>query len=348
MHGFYFDRSEERLALAKEAADMALRIGPSLPDAHHALGQYYFHGSRDYERALQEYAIALQINPNNAHVLAAKGYVEWRQGYFESALENLLKALELDPRSSALAHGIGNTYFWMRRYHEAEQSFDRAVLLAPDQTLPYVLKARLRVSRDGTKEKAWEALEKATRTIEPHMLLDRNISGSWALVRVLYEDSERALAELLEGSVDIDPALYHLVLAELSGRMNRPDLARAYYDSARAVLESTVTEHPDDALVQSELALAYAGLGSKDEAIQAGTRAVEILPLSKDALDGTNPVAYLAQVYLMTGEPDAATAQLENLLSRPGWLSTHWLRADPIWDPLRKHPRFRALLGREQ
>jgi serine/threonine-protein kinase len=128
--------------------------------------------------------------------------------------------------------------------------------------------------------------------------------------------------------------------------MNRAEAARAQFDSARTILEAMTRERPDDAFFSSELAVAYAGLGLADEAVRTGRRAVEMLPPSKDAMDGTDPLAYLAQVYLMVGEHERAIEQFEVLLADPGWLSAHWLRLDPIWDPLRDHPRFQALLDR--
>jgi serine/threonine-protein kinase len=267
-----------------------------------------------------------------------------RQGRFEYALESLLKAMELDPRSSYLALEIGVTYFWMQKYPEADRSLDRTISLVPDQALLYIFKARNRVSWHGSGQEAWEALEQAPQEIAPDVLLVRGTSGSWALFRILYDDPASALAQLSAEHAETDPALYHLAAAELHGRMNRAEAGRAHYDSARTVLEAIVRERPDDTFFHSELAVAYAGLGLVDEATRTGAAAVEMLPLSRDAMDGSDPMAYLAQVYLMVGEHEHAIEQLEVLLANPGWLSAHWLRLDPIWDPLRDHPRFQALL----
>ena len=92
------------------------------------------------------------------------------------------------------------------------------------------------------------------------------------------------------------------------------------------------------------LGIAYACLGRVDDAIREGKMGVELLPVSKEAMNGATRVRSLAQIYVMTGEYDAAVDQLEFLLSRPGELSVALLRIDPIWDPLREHPRFQRLL----
>ncbi|NIM49605.1 MAG: hypothetical protein GTO22_10185, partial [Gemmatimonadales bacterium] len=226
------------------------------------------------------------------------------------------------------------------------RSLDRTISLVPDQALLYIFKARNRVSWHGSRQEAWRVLQGAPQAIGLDVLLLRSVSGSWALFRILYDDPDGALTQLSGARADMDPALFHLATAELHSRMNRAEAARAHYDSARTVLEAMTRERPDDAFFSSELAVAYAGLGLVDEAVRTGRRAVEMLPPSKDAMDGTDPVAYLAQIYLMVGEHERAIERLEVLLANPGWLSAHWLRLDPIWDPLRDHPRFQALLDR--
>jgi serine/threonine-protein kinase len=110
------------------------------------------------------------------------------------------------------------------------------------------------------------------------------------------------------------------------------------------VAEKTLKEQPEDVRVLSALGLAHAGLGQKEEAIRYGKRAVELLPVSKDAFSGWHLVASLASIYLMIDEYDAALDQIEYLLSIPSWISVPLLRIDPTYDPVRNHPRFRQLL----
>ena len=94
----------------------------------------------------------------------------------------------------------------------------------------------------------------------------------------------------------------------------------------------------------SFLGLAYAGLGFKDEAIRHGERAVENMPITKDAVMGTYPLYRLAEIYIKVGEYEKAIAQLDYLLSIPSNLSINILKLDPLYDPLRENPRFQRLL----
>ncbi|MEK6570496.1 MAG: tetratricopeptide repeat protein, partial [Bacteroidota bacterium] len=135
------------------------------------------------------------------------------------------------------------------------------------------------------------------------------------------------------------------LFAEVYGLMKQRELERAYYDSARVLLERKIFEQPEDARFHSALGIAYAGLGRKEEAIREGKRGVELLPISKEAWRGTYRVRDLARIYVMVGEYSAGLDQLEILLSRPSNMSAPWLRIDPTWAPLRNDPRFQKLIA---
>jgi len=121
-------------------------------------------------------------------------------------------------------------------------------------------------------------------------------------------------------------------------------LEQEQYDSARIFLEAKVKEWPEDARVHSSLGLAYAGMKWKEEAIREGKKAVELLPVSKDAWRGPYRVTDLARIYVMVEEYDAAVDQLEFLLSIPSEISIPLLRLDPVWEPLRDKVSFQQLL----
>ncbi len=127
-----------------------------------------------------------------------------------------------------------------------------------------------------------------------------------------------------------------------------PEAARAAYDSARVMLEGKLAQRPDDQRLHEALSRAYAGLGRRDDAIREGLRAVELWPASKDSFTSPEYVLALAWTYATVGEHEAAIEQLESYLSGPGAWSIEGLLLDPRMDPLRDHPRFQALLEREQ
>ncbi len=344
LYWFYFERSDERLALALEAAHAALEIDPELPDAHLALCYYYYYGSRDYQRALEALHKAGARGLPRSEYYATVANIKRRQGDFDSALASRRSAIDEDPRSPNHYWNLGITNLWMRNHIQAERSYDQALSLAAE---PVVLlnKARLYVAWQGNRQKAWESLRTGP-TVPLDLMLARHLSGSWALFRILYKDATEAQKVLRAGRSQLDSARFYLAYAEVAGRLGGREEASAHYDSARAVLTSILEERPEDAISHSELGIAYAGLGRHDEAVSAGERAVRLLPLSRDALDGTVPLMYLAQIHTMVGEADSAIGDIEALLEQPGWITTHWLRLDPVWDPLRDHPRFQTLLQR--
>jgi tetratricopeptide (TPR) repeat protein len=126
--------------------------------------------------------------------------------------------------------------------------------------------------------------------------------------------------------------------------MGQPEAAKAYYDSAQVSLESKVAESPEDHRLRSLLGKAYAGQGRKEDAIREGRHAVDLCPVSKDALTGPMRLGDLAEILVMVGEYDAALDEIERLLILPGGLTIHQLRLVPFWDPLREHSRFLRLL----
>ncbi len=134
--------------------------------------------------------------------------------------------------------------------------------------------------------------------------------------------------------------------AQIYGLMGNRQLERAYYDSARSMLETKVQERPDDERFRSALGIAYAGLGRKADAIREGELGVELLPMSKEAWRGAWRVEDLARIYTMVGEYDAAIEQLESLLAVPSPTAVPMLKIEPVWDPLRDNPRFQALLAK--
>ena len=121
--------------------------------------------------------------------------------------------------------------------------------------------------------------------------------------------------------------------------------ARAQFDSARMFLDITVRHWPSDPYYAGLLGLALAGLGRSVDAIREGKRAVDLVPVSKDAEWAGYLRANLARVYVLLDHQDEAIEQLEMVLSRPGPLSAGWLRADPFWDPLRGSLRFQRLVS---
>jgi len=168
----------------------------------------------------------------------------------------------------------------------------------------------------------------------------------------LYERDYKKALEQLE-SIDFDTHLEQifyfnkdLFYARIYHFQNQPTHAKTHTEQAREDIENKIREYPKDWRFYDALGLAYAYLGLKEEAIREGKRAVEILPITKDALEGIHPIENLARIYVLCGENEEAINQIEYLLSIPAGfiISIQSLQLDPIWDPLHQHPRFQQLL----
>jgi hypothetical protein len=121
--------------------------------------------------------------------------------------------------------------------------------------------------------------------------------------------------------------------------------ARAAFDSALVLLDSVLRELPDDRRVHAARGLALAGLGRRDEALREARWLRQSLIYREDAFAGPMLAEDHARISAQAGESGAALDEIERLLARPSFLSVHALRLDPLWDPIRHHPRFKALLA---
>jgi serine/threonine protein kinase/tetratricopeptide (TPR) repeat protein len=346
MYWFYYDHSDACLTMAKQAVDRAYELEPDLPEAHLALGHYYYYGHLDYDRALEQFAIARKSQPNNSQLLEWIGYVQRRQGKFEEALVNIKKASEMNPLASRLAFEVALTFELLRKYPEAERYYDRVISMSPDRPMPYAWKAQLYLLWDGKTDRARAVLQEGLETVkstENFEIID------WLVdIEVLDGNYHAALDRLSSKSEDVDNLNYFipnaLRYARIYKHMNNDKLAEKYYNEARSILEDKIREQPEDSRFHSALGIVYAGLGRKEDAVKEGKLGVELLTVTKEAMRGLWRVEALAKIYVMVGEFDAAIDQLKILLERPGWISIPLLRLDPAWNPLRKHPRFKKLV----
>ena len=343
---FHFsDRTATRLAAARAAVDSALSLDAALPEAHLALGQIHYWGELDYEAALREFRLAHAGDPGNGDIAWARGLVERRLGQWDQALASLRKAVELDPRSAVKNMDVFEVYLRQRQYAAAEQFVDRALALQPDAPI-YVFKAMMVVSRDGDLAAATRVLEQGARKAGLQKL------AAWtaqydlgaALWHRLPDSAQTAVDGATMTMVGSDSAGYYLLKARMRRLRGNLAASRAFFDSARTVLEGRTASRPDDPTLRAALGFTYAGLGRREEAIREGRRAVELQPPSQDTWLGVDLVRSLATTYAMLGEADSAVKQLRLLLEVPSWISVPALRVDPTWDLIRRDPGFRALL----
>jgi TolB-like protein/Tfp pilus assembly protein PilF len=343
-----FDPTEGRRQKARLNADEALRLQPDLPEGHLALGFSYYYGDRNYERALAEFEIARQGLPNDAQAYMAIGAIQRRQGKWAESTANLERAAALDPKGTNILINLASSHIALRNFETAKKILDRVMAIAPRSLEACGLKGFMAVLWKGDLS----AAEKAFSSVPP----ENDVSGlmTWGRAWILTLERKFPDAlELLEGfrgdtMFTTTTAPYPTAFAKglihlLQGDKTK---ARAEFEKAREISEKLLREAPGDAARHAQHGRILAALGQKQEAIAEGKHAVELLPESQDALDGPQCTSALAEIYACTGEFDEAFRLLDHLFAIPCNLTVPMFKLDPAWDPLRKDPRYQALIDK--
>jgi len=343
-----FEPTPARREKARLNADESLRLQPDLPEGHLALGFSYYYGDRDYERARAEFEIAKRDLPNEAEAYMAIGAIQRRQGKWAESNTNLEKAAALDPKNLSILFNLAYSYMALRNFEASEKTLDRAIAVAPQSFVTVGLKAYLAVVSRGDLTGAERQIFSLPADLDSNglvtwarswvLMLQRKFPEAFAVVQKFPGETL-----IIEGAPPLPKAFLEGTIQLLQGDKEK---AQPALEHAHLVSEQLLREAPDDAARHAQHGLILAALGRKQEAIAEGKRAVELLPESQDAFDGPKCIASLAQIYAWTGESDEAFRLIDHLLGVPNGLAISMLKLDPVWDPLRKDPRFQALIDK--
>jgi TolB-like protein/class 3 adenylate cyclase/Tfp pilus assembly protein PilF len=341
------DHTPARLARADAAIQALTRLGPNSGERHLALAEHLYWGYLDYDRARKELSLAQKSLPNEPLVFVLAGFIDRRQGRWDQSTKNLERAVEIDPQNPAVLQQIARTYDSLRRYADEQRVYDRAIAVTPKD-------GSLRAAR-AEIELNWHANpEPLISTVDALVAKDsseaKHLAWIWirgALWKRDLDGARRALAALpMDGCYDdtipFPRSWCEGVVAQLRGD---EAAASAAFSNARAEGAKFVAEQPDYAEGLCVLGMADAALGNKDDAIREGRRAVELMPVNKDAVRGPLLIQYLAVIYAWTSEKDLALEQLNIAARIPGHLSYGHLRLNPCWDLLRGDPRFEKIVA---
>jgi serine/threonine-protein kinase len=347
VHFLGIDHTSSRVALAKEARDVALRLGPDRAEPHLAAAMVAYHCYRDYDTALAEIAIAQRGLPNDGSIFSLPAYIARRQGHWEQCTMNLERAVKRDPRNVWLLTDAAQTYQYERRFSEAAVAWDRILAVAPGDANTHMARALLDLESRADMQPGHEAIRRIV-TEDPSAA--DGIAEKWlyfALCRRDAAEMASALASLPpEGIIPWNVRIPRSFFAGLAARV-RNDAAGAEtaFTAARVEMEEIVRQQPDYAQALCVLGMSDAALGRKQDALRESRRAVELLPVTKDALAGAAVLTNLAITYAWVGEKDLAIKQLEEVVRIPAPISYGQLRLHPFWDPLRDDPRFEKLMA---
>jgi TolB-like protein len=347
-----YDHTPERLSAAEDALKKAAELRPDSADTHLARAQHLYYVLQDYNGALSELDLARQGLPNDPRVVELTGYILRRQGKAEEGLRALQQAATLDPRNTLLLNQISASYMALRRYAESAAALDRALQIKPDDVGFGVIRAAMDLLWRADPEPVCRFVERVRRE-RPESL--PYVADDWGLCAFAKRDwarAEQALAALGDNPLFSDgPIILNRQFGEglLARAMHDEARARRAFTAARAAQEQVVQKQKDYAPALCLLGLIDAGLDNKQAALEEGRRATELLPLSKDGIDGPTVSAYFAMIAAWTGEKDLAIEQLSSVV-QPGVLEPVCtlygiLKTFPFWDPLRGDPRFEKIVA---
>jgi TolB-like protein len=364
-HWFVSPLAPAELEEVKSLIDRALALAPNSPEAHIALGLFFYWGHRQYEMALAEFNRTLELQPNNADARTYCAWVYRRRGEWERSLADSQRAEELDPRDARIPTNIGVTYIVLRLWKDAERAELRALAIDPHNTLAALFLLSSRLNATGDADWARRPLDSFPEGIKsvpggaggprgatgagdiravigmPVYLdvIERRFTNAFQAVEKEVVNDDRARVQQLAGRVAVQV---------LTGE---PDAAKSTGEEALPLLEARLRARPDDTLAVTELSWVYLALGRTTDALRLSRQNADTISIEKDALAGPIFQNGLAQIEARAGAPEEAIKRLRRLLSIPagGAASIALLKIDPVWDPIRNRPDFQQLLsGPEQ
>ena len=350
LYFFNIDHTSARLALAEAAVQAAFRLRPDAGETHLARAIHLDWGYLDYEGALAELEIAGHSLPNDSRIFAVTGAIRTRQGRLEEAIRSFEQAIELDPRNlnrlsqAALRYGVA------RRYAEQKFKLDRALSIVPNDVEIKAERAFVEVDWKADTGPLHQVIDEI-RATNPAIM--PKIAYWWLLCALAERDVAAAKnALLVSDEFPLQADVIHFTRPFVEGviaRMtNDEHKAQSAFTAARAEQEKAVEAQPDYGPAWCELGVIDAALGRKEEALREGRRAVELLPVEKDAANGMLMIKYLAMIAAWTSEKDLACEQLATVIRCPlsGLdLSYGELKLMPFWDPLRGDPCFEKIVA---
>ena len=340
---------------ARQAAETALSLQPNLGEAVHAKGYYHYSCLKDYDTAVRYFEQARQFLPNSSLIPESLAYLARRRGQWDQSESYFNEAERLDPRSVELLSQHALSYIYLRRFPEALRTLDQVLIITPDDMDTLVNKAAI-AQAEGDLPRAAALLAPFHPNADDFSAVETQVYQA-----ILERHTAPIIPRLKEILIKPDPALGYLngelrfFLGWAQEVAGDHAAAQETWRQAHRELEPFLKDQPENYTLIGDLALTNMGLGDKAAAFSFVEKAMAVVPIEKDALDGAQSIEVLARVSAQMGEPDRAIAALQKLLSIPyaGAVASNvpltpaLLRLDPMFDPLRNDPRFQKLAQSE-
>jgi tetratricopeptide (TPR) repeat protein len=343
------DHTAERLGLAQAAIGRLRDIEPAAGETHLAIARHQYFAFRDYAGARAELSAAAASLPNEPAILALSAFIDRRAGKWDESVHELSQAIERDPRNTFLMQQASLSYGVLRRYSEMAAVLDRALAVDPGSVETRIARALVEFHWRANPRRLHEEIKNA-QARDPASA--SSAAESWINLSCCERDPDalsRALAALgsrrfsfLASLVTFDTRFGHALLNYL--RKDSVGMKEALLD-ARTEQEQSIRQQPRYAPPICALALIDAMLGNKEEALSGGRRAIELIPITQDALTGAELTGFFAAICAWSGDKNLGLDQLATATSIPSFVSYGHLKLHPIWDPLRGDPRFEKIVA---
>ena len=344
-----WDHTPVRLTKAEVAVQTAARLRPDAGETHLALGRMRYFGYLDYKGALAELELARRSIPNDPWVVLLKGYIERRQGRWDESIRDQQRGTDLDPRNTLALQQLATTYEAMRRYAEAKAVLARALAFDPNDAITRAYHAFVDFEWKADTRPLQQVIASIRAT---NAAAVPTIANFWLLCALAERDAVAARDALMaSGANPINGISENIHFSQpfmeglIARSMHDEEKARAAFTTARTQQEKTIQAQADYAPAVCMLGLIDAALGQKEEALREGQRAVDLLPLDKDAFGGMEIVKYFSVTAAWAGNKDLACRQLVIATSQPSALSYGQLKLLPFWDALHSDPRFEKIVA---
>jgi tetratricopeptide (TPR) repeat protein len=338
------DSTAARKEVARSAAEAATRLNPTSAETLLANAYYRYHVERDYEGARALFEQIRREVPSSSLALEALARIARRQSRWTDCIRLFEEATKVNPRDAALFMDMSWTFSMIRDHAQTLRMIERAEAIRPNDPDILENKAFLFLST-GDLAAAQAEMDKIPPTAKK---LDVRIIILTLQRR--YREALQLLEQKLADPIAASPATAGLA-REWQGYLRRlagdAEGAKEAFLQAKPELERMAREQPENFNVSGALARVEALLGNKEAALREAERGVAALPASEDPVFGPIAEENLAGIEAVVGEHERAIGRIERLLRTPYGafpLTVAKLRVEPIWDPLRAHPRFKAIL----
>jgi Tfp pilus assembly protein PilF len=296
-----------------------------------------------FEQALLQAKEAVRLAPKSALMENGLGNVYRTAGRVDEAAASYRHALELDPKQNIIRINLGLTLAALHRYADANETLRTATMADPSSIRAATLLAWIRELGNGDLAAARETLQAVMTPASS----SGTLSDAWYWLDFYARDYPAALAAIRQAPAswfqeqDYPLALYEGQVYRAQGNESK---AKQAFALARATLAAKRKHAPEDTTLLANLSLAAAGLGDANAAVAQAQRVVQFAKTG--SYDRDEYLLNFAIVEAWTGQTKAAVDLLDELLGKPAGdlVSANSLKIDPTWDPIRKDPRFQALL----